>query len=302
MSFADLKRKSQTDFSVLTKELEKANSTSSGDDRFWKPSVDAAGNGFAVIRFLPAPDGEEIPFVKLYSHAFQGDGGWYIENSLTTLGGKDPVGEVNRKLWNSGRDSDKEVARKQKRKLTYYANIFVVSDKANPENEGKVFLYKFGKKIFDKVTAAMAPEFPDETPVNPFDLWEGANFKLKITNVAGYWNYDKSEFSAPSALNADDSVLEKVWKQAHSLQAFTSADNFKTYEELEERLNMVLGVTKTPAAARAATVVKTMNEEEDEEFSAPAPRTAPARVAVAAGGVEEEDDALSYFARLAEED
>ena len=302
MSFADLKRKSQTDFSVLTKELEKANSTSSGDDRFWKPSVDAAGNGFAVIRFLPAPDGEEIPFVKLYSHAFQGDGGWYIENSLTTLGGKDPVGEVNRKLWNSGRDSDKEVARKQKRKLTYYANIFVVSDKANPENEGKVFLYKFGKKIFDKVTAAMAPEFEDETPMNPFDLWEGANFKLKITNVAGYWNYDKSEFSAPAALNADDSVLEKVWKQAHSLQAFTSADNFKTYEELEERLNMVLGVTKTPAAARAATVVKTMNEEEDEEFSAPAPRTAPARVAVAAGGVEEEDDALSYFARLAEED
>ena len=302
MSFADLKRKSQTDFSVLTKELEKANSTSSGDDRFWKPSVDAAGNGFAVIRFLPAPDGEEIPFVKLYSHAFQGDGGWYIENSLTTLGGKDPVGEVNRKLWNSGRDSDKEIARKQKRKLTYYANIFVVSDKANPENEGKVFLYKFGKKIFDKVTAAMAPEFEDETPMNPFDLWEGANFKLKITNVAGYWNYDKSEFSAPAALNADDSVLEKVWKQAHSLQAFTSADNFKTYEELEERLNMVLGVTKTPAAARAATVVKTMNEEEDEEFSAPAPRTAPARVAVAAGGVEEEDDALSYFARLAEED
>lgn len=302
MSFADLKRKSQTDFSVLTKELEKANSTSSGDDRFWKPSVDAAGNGFAVIRFLPAPDGEGIPFVKLYSHAFQGDGGWYIENSLTTLGGKDPVGEVNRKLWNSGRDSDKEVARKQKRKLTYYANIFVVSDKANPENEGKVFLYKFGKKIFDKVTAAMAPEFPDETPMNPFDLWEGANFKLKITNVAGYWNYDKSEFSAPAALNADDSVLEKVWKQAHSLQAFTSADNFKTYEELEERLNMVLGITKTPAAARAATVVKTMNEEEDEEFSAPAPRTAPARVAVAAGGVEEEDDALSYFARLAEED
>ena len=229
MSFADLKRKSQTDFSVLTKELEKANSTSSGDDRFWKPSVDAAGNGFAVIRFLPAPDGEEIPFVKLYSHAFQGDGGWYIENSLTTLGGKDPVGEVNRKLWNSGRDSDKEIARKQKRKLTYYANIFVVSDKANPENEGKVFLYKFGKKIFDKVTAAMSPEFEDETPMNPFDLWEGANFKLKITNVAGYWNYDKSEFSAPSALNADDSVLEKVWKQAHSLQAFTSADNFKSY-------------------------------------------------------------------------
>jgi hypothetical protein len=302
MSFADLKRKSQTDFSVLTKELEKANSTSSGDDRFWKPSVDAAGNGFAVIRFLPAPDGEEIPFVKLYSHAFQGDGGWYIENSLTTLGGKDPVGEVNRKLWNSGRDADKETARKQKRKLTYYANIYVVADKANPENEGKVFLYKFGKKIFDKITAAMQPEFEDESPVNPFDLWEGANFKLKITNVAGYWNYDKSEFAAPSALNADDSVLEKVWKQAHSLQAFTSADNFKSYEELEDRLNLVLGITRTPAVARAAQVTRVMDEEEDEEFSAPAPRTAPARVAVAAGVDADEDDALSYFARLAEED
>jgi hypothetical protein len=302
MSFADLKRKSQTDFSVLTKELEKANSTSSGDDRLWKPSVDAAGNGFAVIRFLPAPDGEDIPFVKLYSHAFQGDGGWYIENSLTTLGGKDPVGEVNRKLWNSGRDNDKETARKQKRKLTYYANIYVVSDKANPQNEGQVFLYKFGKKIFDKVTAAMQPEFEDETPTNPFDLWEGANFKLKITNVAGYWNYDKSEFAAASALSADDTALEAIWRKAYSLQEFVAPSNFKTYEELEERLNMVLGITKTPAAARAATVVKTMNEEEDEEFSAPAPRTAPARVAVAAGVVEEEDDALSYFARLAEED
>jgi len=302
MSFADLKRKSQTDFSVLTKELEKANSTSSGDDRLWKPSVDAAGNGFAVIRFLPAPDGEDIPFVKLYSHAFQGDGGWYIENSLTTLGGKDPVGEVNRKLWNSGRDNDKETARKQKRKLTYYANIYVVSDKANPQNEGQVFLYKFGKKIFDKVTAAMQPEFEDETPTNPFDLWEGANFKLKITNVAGYWNYDKSEFAAASALSADDTALEAIWRKAYSLQEFVAPSNFKTYEELEERLNMVLGITKTPAAARAATVVKTMNEEEDEEFSAPAPRTAPARVAVASGVVEEEDDALSYFARLAEED
>jgi len=302
MSFADLKRKSQTDFSVLTKELEKANSTSSGDDRLWKPSVDAAGNGFAVIRFLPAPDGEDIPFVKLYSHAFQGDGGWYIENSLTTLGGKDPVGEVNRKLWNSGRDNDKETARKQKRKLTYYANIYVVSDKANPQNEGQVFLYKFGKKIFDKVTAAMQPEFEDETPTNPFDLWEGANFKLKITNVAGYWNYDKSEFAAASALSADDTALEAIWRKAYSLQEFVAPSNFKTYEELEERLNMVLGITKTPAAARAATVVKTMNEEENEEFSAPAPRTAPARVAAAAGVVEEEDDALSYFARLAEED
>ena len=301
MSFADLKRKSQNSFSSLAKELEKATSTSSGDDRFWKPSVDVAGNGFAVIRFLPAPDGEETPFIKLYSHAFQGDGGWYIENSLTTLGGKDPVGEVNRKLWNSGRDSDKETARKQKRKLSYTANIYVVSDKANPENEGKVFLYKFGKKIFDKIIAAAQPEFEDETPVNPFDLWEGANFKLKITNVAGYWNYDKSEFSAASALLPDDSALETIWRKAHPLQAFTSADNFKSYEELEERLNLVLGVTKTPAAARASNVIHTMNDEENEEFVTSAPRKQPvtSKVSVSTG---DEDDALSYFARLAEED
>jgi len=307
MSFADLKRKSQNNFATLTKELEKANSSSSADERFWKPSVDAAGNGFAVIRFLPAPEGEDVPWAKLYSHAFQGPGGWYIENSLTTIGGKDPVGEINRRLWNSGSDADKETARKQKRKLSYYANIYVVSDKANPENEGKVFLYKFGKKIFDKIMAAMQPEFEDETPINPFDMWEGANFKLKITNVAGYWNYDKSEFAAPAALSADDSQLESIWKSEHSLAAFTAAENFKSYEELEERLNLVLGVTQTPAVARAKVARPTLDEEiEDEEFTAPAPiaRREPAlpKVAVAAGVDEDEDDALSYFARLAEED
>ena len=306
MSFADLKRKSQNSFATLTKELEKANTTSSGDDRFWKPSVDSAGNGFAVIRFLPAPDGEELPFVKLYTHAFQGDGGWYIENSLTTLGQKDPVGEVNRRLWNSGRDSDKETARKQKRKLSYYSNIYVVSDKANPENEGKVFLYKYGKKIFDKIMAAMQPEFEDETPINPFDLWEGANFKLKITNVAGYWNYDKSEFAAPAALAADDDTLENTWRQAHSLQEFVAPSNFKTYEELEDRLNLVLGITQTPSVARAQVARPTLDEEiqDEEAFTAPTPRREPAlpKVAATVGADEDEDDALSYFARLAEED
>lgn len=302
MSFADLKSKSQ-DFSSLTKELEKANSSSNGDDRFWKPTVDSAGNGFSIIRFLPAPDGEDSPFIKLYSHAFQGPGGWYIENSLTTNGGKDPVGEVNRKLWNSGSDTDKETARKQKRKLSYTANIYVVSDKANPENEGGVFLYKFGKKIFDKIIAAAQPEFEDETPVNPFDLWEGANFKLKITNVAGYWNYDKSEFASPTALLSDDSALEAIWHKAQPLQAFMSADNFKSYEELEERLNLVLGVTKTPAVSRAQYNRPTLDEEIiDEDAYAPPAKRESVKVAVAAGGVEEEDDALSYFARLAEED
>ena len=302
MSFADLKRKSQTSFASLTKELEKANSSSSADERFWKPSVDSAGNGFAIIRFLPAPDGEDVPWAKLYSHAFQGPGGWYIENSLTTIGGKDPVGEVNRRLWNSGSDADKETARKQKRKLSYYANIYVVKDSANPENEGQVKLYKFGKKIFDKIMASMQPEFEDETPINPFDMWEGANFKLKITNVAGYWNYDKSEFAAPTALAADDDTLEKIWKSEHSLAAFTAPENFKSYEELEERLNLVLGVTQTPQVARQKVTRPTLDEEiQDEEMSF-TPDFSAKRETVPASNDEDEDDALSYFARLAEED
>ena len=186
MSFAELKKKSSSNFQFLQKELEKSSSNNNADDRFWKPEVDASGNGYAVIRFLPAPDGETVPWAKLYSHAFQGPGGWYIENSLTTLGEKDPVGEVNRRLWNSGEDADKDTARKQKRKLSYYSNIYVVKDPKNPENEGKVFLYKYGKKIHDKILAAMQPEFQDETPVNVFDLWEGANFKLKIKKVTGF--------------------------------------------------------------------------------------------------------------------
>ena len=303
MSFADLKRKSQNSFEFLQKELEKTVSTGGGaDERFWKPELDASGNGYAVIRFLPAPKGETVPWAKLYSHAFQGPGGWYIENSLTTTGGKDPVGEVNRKLWNSGSDEDKEIARKQKRKLAYYSNIYVVKDSKNPENNGKVFLYKYGKKIFDKIQAAMQPEFQDETPVNVFDLWEGANFKLKIKTVAGYWNYDSSEFDSPAALSADDEVLEGIYNQEYSLEAFTAADQFKSYDELEQRLNLVLGITQTPASARAATVVNRMDDEEEEYFSAPPARREPALPVVNSTSVDEDDDALSYFARLAEED
>ena len=309
MSFADLKRKSQNNFDFLQKELEKSSSGKNVDDRFWKPEVDASGNGYAVIRFLPAPEGETIPWAKLYSHAFQGPGGWYIENSLTTLGQvKDPVGEVNRRLWNSGSDEDKETARKQKRKLQYYSNIYVVKDPKHPENEGKVFLYKYGKKIHDKILAAMQPEFQDETPVNVFDLWEGANFKLKIKKVAGYWNYDSSEFDSVSALSADDTELESIWKTEHSLEAFTNKDQFKSYEDLERRLNMVLGVTQRPPARPS------VDDEEYEpvaatggfndaditpqssfrqQMSAPSP--------VKEESIVEDDDALSYFARLAEE-
>ena len=293
MSFADLKRKSQNNFSFLQKELEKSSTGKQVDERFWKPEVDASGNGYAVIRFLPAPDGETIPWAKVYSHAFQGPGGWYIENSLTTLGEKDPVGEVNRRLWNSGEDTDKETARKQKRKLSYYSNILVVKDPKHPENEGKVFLYKYGKKIHDKILAAMQTEFQDEEQVNVFDFWEGANFKLKIKKVAGYWNYDSSEFDSVSALSSDDSELETTWKSQHSLEAFTSKDQFKSYEDLERRLNLVLAIGQRPVAP-------TVDDEEYEVVAPPTP-VAAAPTPVKEEAIVEDDDALSYFARLAEE-
>ena len=233
-NFAELKRKSQSNFDFLQKELQKStNANSGGDERLWKPALDASGNGYAVIRFLPAPENESLPWAKLYNHAFQGPGGWLIDNCPTTKGEQCPVCAANNKLWNSGVESDKEIARQRKRKLSYYSNIYVVKDSANPDNEGKVFLYKYGKKIHDKVLAAMQPEFDDETPVNPFDLWEGANFKLKIRTIGGYWNYDASEFAAPSALSADDDEMEQLWKQAYSLEAFTTADQFKAYDDRE---------------------------------------------------------------------
>jgi len=307
MSFANLKKQSSLGSltSKLVKEVEKMNNTGGGgDDRLWKPEMDKTGSGYAVIRFLPAPEGEELPWAKMYSHAFQGPGGWYIENSLTTLGQKDPVSEHNRELWNSGLDSDKDTVRKQKRKLSYYANIYVVQDKANPDNEGKVFLYKFGKKIFDKIMEAMQPEYEDETAINPFDFWQGANFKLKLKKVAGYWNYDSSEFAAPSPLLDDDDALETVWKKQYSLAGLVAADQFKSYEDLDKRLKMVLG------AKPARRVMDEELEDESEgrgsftpnfESSKPpadfnAPDITPTKSADS-----DEDDALSYFQKLAEE-
>ena len=251
MSFASLKKQSNLGSltAKLVKEVEKVNNSSGGgDERLWKPELDKSGNGFAVIRFLPAPDKEEIPWAKLYTHAFQGPGGWYIENSLTTVGGKDPVSDYNRELWNSGNESDKDVVRKQKRKLSYYSNIYVVKDPTNPANEGKVFLFKYGKKIFDKIMEAMQPEFEDESPINPFDFWQGANFKLKIVKKDGFWNYDKSEFDSVAPLLDDDDALEAIWKKEYSLAAVTAADQFKSYEDLERRLKYVLG--KKPAQQR----------------------------------------------------
>jgi hypothetical protein len=293
MSFSSLKKQSSLGSltSKLVKEIEKTSTTRGGaDERLWKPELDKTGNGYAVVRFLPAPDGEDLPWAKVYSHAFQGPGGWYIENSLTTIGGKDPVSEYNRDLWNSGNDSDKDVVRRQKRKLSYYANIYVVKDPVNPANDGGVFLFKFGKKIFDKITAAMQPEFEDETPINPFDFWQGANFKLKIRKVDGYWNYDKSEFDAPAPLLDDDDALEAVWKKEYSLADFTAQSNFKSYDALEKRLKSVLG-QKT--AQRP--VLDEELEDESEGRGA-----AVQQVAAATTDDADADDALSYFQKLAE--
>ena len=302
MSFADLKKQSSLGSLTqkLVKEVEKMNTTGGGaDERLWKPELDKTGNGYAVIRFLPSPDGEDIPWAKLYSHAFQGPGGWYIENSLTTTGGKDPVSDYNRELWNSGNEADKDTVRKQKRKLSYYSNIYVVKDQVNPQNEGKVFLFKYGKKIFDKVMEAMQPEFEDETPINPFDFWQGANFKLKIVKKDGYWNYDKSEFDVVSPVLEDDDALEALWKKQYSLTAITAADQFKSYDDLKKRLDYVLGAK--PATRRVFDEELENESDGRGSFTPDFKSKAPVAAAPVASASSDEDDALSYFQKLAEE-
>ena len=305
MSFASLKKSSFQDLLSKAENLNKSEAKGP-DERLWKPEVDKAGNGYAVIRFLPAPDGEDLPWAQVWTHAFQGPGGWYIENSLTTVGKKDPVSDLNRELWNSGGEGSPQrtQARNQKRKLNYYSNIYVVKDSANPENEGKVFLYRYGKKIFDKIMESMQPAFEDETPVNPFDFWKGADFKLKITKVAGFWNYDKSEFDAPSTLgDLKDKELEALWKQEYSLSAFTADDQFKSYDELRERLERTLkGGYNKP--------VDESLEDESEgrgayEQRVPSPtqiKTDPYLQIADKKESQGDDDTLSYFAKLANED
>jgi hypothetical protein len=321
MSFKDLKKQSSIGSLTqkLVKEVEKMSSTSSlSDERLWKPEMDKTGNGFAIIRFLPAPEGEDLPWIKMYSHGFQGPGGWYIENSLTTIGQKDPVSEHNRELWNSGNDQDKETVRKQKRKLSYYSNIYVVKDPTNPNNEGKVFLFKYGKKIFDKVMAAMQPEFEDETPINPFDFWQGANFKLKIRKVDGYWNYDKSEFDRAVPLLDDDDAMEAIWKKQYSLTALVAPDQFKTYEELQKRLQYVLGQkgsvrnqtlaeedeyeSYTQKETKEDRVIQELEESYQRSKSAPPiPESMKQELNnLSSQSDDDEDDALSYFQKLAE--
>ena len=295
MSFENLKRNRDQ----ISKLIQAAESTGGGekknytDERIWKPTVDKAGNGYAVLRFLPAAEGQELPWVRYWDHGFKGPTGlWYIENSLTSIGQPDPVGELNSRLWNSGIEADKEKARTQKRRLHYVTNVLVLQDPSNPANEGKVFLYKFGKKIFNKIMDLMQPQFQDEDPVNPFDFWEGADFKLKIRNVEGYRNYDKSEFSSSSALfDADESRLEATYNQLHDLSEFTDPKNYKTYDELQAKLGRVLG-------EEASVGAPTMKQEAQvNEPAAPAPMPTAETVQET-----EDDDTMSYFARLAKED
>jgi hypothetical protein len=306
MDISALRKSRSNDFSKILGEFDKiSNPSSEGtksyeDDRFWQPEVDKAGNGYAVIRFLPRVEGDEFPWVRVFSHGFQGPTGkWYIENSLTTLGENDPVGELNSKLWNSGSEANKEIARKQKRRLTYIANVLIINDPAHPELNGQVKLFKFGKKIFDKIMDKARPTFEDEKPVLVFDLWEGCNFKLKIRKVDGYRNYDKSEFESPTALfdGEEDKLLELVGRQ-YKLSEFTDRKNFKTYEELARRLNAVLN----PDGAGTATAASMVEEEEE---VAPAPtlkavssRPAPSKPAPSLDE-DDEDDAMSYFQKLA---
>ena len=302
MSFENLKKQSKLGnlTAKLVKEVEKMNTSGgSEDDRFWKLTVDKSQNGYAVIRFLPAPEGEDLPFVKVYSHAFQGPGGWYIESSLTTLGQKDPVSELNSELWNNGTDAGKEQARKQKRKLTYISNIYVVKDPANPENEGKTFLFKYGKKIFDKLTEAMQPEFEDEEAIDPFDFWQGANFKLKAKNVAGYRNYDSSEFARPDALLEDDDEMEAVWKKQYSLAEFVAPDQFKTYDELKKRLDYVLGNRGVPMMQDQETVEMEESFERDRRGETSNDFNSP-DITMSSSSDDEDDETLKYFAALAE--
>ena len=300
-SFADLKKSRTKDLEKLTDAVSKLTNKEEGkksyeDLRFWKPTVDKAGNGFATIRFLPAPAGEDVPWVQVFQHSFQGPGGWYIENSLTTLNKKDPVSEHNSILWNSGSDANKDIARKQKRKLQYIANVYIVKDPANSDNDGTVKLFKFGKKIFDKLNEKMNPEFEDEVAVNPFDLWEGANFKLKIRKVEGYQNYDKSEFDTSAPLSGDEDDLERIWKQEYNLSEFLDEKNFKSYDELKARLNKVLGLEDGSSGDNYQSIKPNVPV-----TASAKPAPAPAKKTTVADSVVDDDEDLSYFEKLAED-
>lgn len=304
MAFTSLSelRKSRGGFDKMMKEVEKINTPTDGpakDERFWQPEVDKAGNGYAVVRFLPPPKGEELPWVRIWNHGFQGPTGkWYIENSLTTIGKQDPVSELNTQLWNSGIEADKDTVRKQKRKLTYISNILVVKDPAHPENEGKVFLYKYGKKIFDKIKDLAEPQFEDEKPVNPFDFWEGANFKIKIRQVEGYRNYDKSEFDGQTSVSSNDSDIEAIWNKQHSLVEFLDPKNFKSYDELKTKLDTVLNGAPAPVR-RAEEVEEVVEAPRVKQQLQEAPRKPAPKKEV---DFDDDEESLSYFSKLANEE
>jgi hypothetical protein len=300
--FSSLKSSVRTDFSKLNEQINKLVTPQAGqqeDTRFWTPTVDKAGNGYAVIRFLPQPEGEDVPFVRIFNHGFKGPNNqWLIEKCLTTLGEKCPVCEHNSALWGTGSKENQEKVRIQKRKLSFVSNIYIIKDPSNPENEGKVFLFKYGKKIFDKLNAAMNPEFEDEQPMNPFDLWGGANFKLKIRKVEGYQNYDKSEFEDASPLSDDDDALEKIWKEEHSLQAFLERKEFKSYDDIKSRLNKVLSIESTSQRNDD----ETPWEEEAEEVSRPVSKPMPKKKEVSNEDWDEVGDMdLEMFKKLVDD-
>jgi hypothetical protein len=270
------------------------------DDTMWKPELDKTGNGYAVVRFLPTPEGEEMPWVSYFDHGFQGPGGWYIEKSLTTLSKQDPVSEYNTELWNTGIEANKDIARKQKRRLHYVSNVYVISDPKNPANEGKVFKYRFGKKIFEALKEAISPAFEDETAINPFDLrGEGANFKIKIRKVDGYWNYDKSEFDKPAPLFDDENKLSVIYTQLHSLSGIIAPSEFKTYEELKEKLQRVLGSAGTTSTAES--IAEDLDEVPWSNVNTDTVAAEPVISSAESTPQVEEDDAMDYFKNLANE-
>jgi hypothetical protein len=294
-------RKGKGEFGDLMKEVEKLASGGFEDknEGFWQPTVDKAKNGSAVIRFLAPVKGEELPWVRRWDHGFKGPTGkYYIELCRTSLGSDtpDPVVELNSDLWNNGINGDieagKTAARDQKRRLHYISNILVIKDPGNPENNGKVFLFKYGKKIFDKIKSAMNPTFEDEVAINPFDFWTGANFKLKIMQVEGYRNYDKSEFDAVSKIADTDKEIEAIWEQEKPLLPFIDPSAFKSYDELKRKLDAVLGVKGSAPKSKEP-------EEEAPEMkseSAPAPKS---KAAKAPKEEEDDDQGDSYFKNLA---
>jgi len=296
--FTELKSKSKSSFKTLTDKLDKiadgnSEAKSYQDDRFWRAQVDKAGNGHARIRFLPATDGETIPWVKYFSHGFKDVGGWYIENCRTSIGEKDPVADANNVLWETGLEANKNLARDRKRRLHYVSNILVIDDPEHPENNGKVFLFKYGKKIFDKINDKMHPEFEDDVAVNPFDFWEGANFKLRIRKVEGYTNYDKSEFETPEAVHDDDETIENLWKIEHALKPFLEADFYKPYTVLKEKFERVIGLTSEHDARITAEDLEP--EDNDVPIGGEDTETVP-------DSEEAPGDVMDFFDKLANED